>query len=135
MAQQSYDRFPTAVFIANPDLVIWQAGTNEVGNVELSTFIQILQSGSYTLLNRGYEIMFLEPQYYQGVGESQQYISYVLAMQSVATQLHVEIIPRYALIKNQVLSGNMDVLSTDHFHLSDKGYGIVADYIFNILNK
>lgn len=132
--QQNIDRFSNDVTSLKPDLVIWQLGTvDAINGLEQVNFRHIAESGVKELKTSGFDVILIEPQYYPGVGESELYRSYVKIIQEVAAQLKIAIVPRYDLIRNEVINGRSNVLSSDQFHLSDTGYALVADYIVNLL--
>lgn len=134
IAWGAYARFASDVYPQLPQLVIWQVGTNDaLYNVDLSRFKRTLTEGCNDLRGRGIEVVLMEPQFYNFFGESEQYRGFVTAVRDVARQLKVAVVPRYDIIRREIMNGNTDVWSSDVFHLSDEGYGLVADYVVTLI--
>ena len=126
------DRFQTDVFDNAPDLVIWQTGTVEaMGEGAVDPFLGTLRSGSEQIRAHGADLLFMDSQFYSGVGVSAHYQGFQTAMAAFARQSGAAMVPRYALMGRYVGVGLYPLaalLASDSFHPSDLTYRCLGEY-------
>jgi acyl-CoA thioesterase I len=121
----------------NPDLVIWQLGTNAVLRREdLSADDQLIRQGVNRLKEHGIDAVLMDLQYAPRVlarpatGEMERLIA------EVAGQLHVGLFRRFAIMRHWDEShqlGPAGMIGPDGLHMTDTSYGCLADQLAGAL--
>lgn len=123
-------RFANDVLAAAPHLVALQTGTIDAqGTVPLATFVGQLRGAIDQLLAAGTDVVLIDSQWYPGVGESQRYRDFQVAMGAVAAERGIPIVRRYAWMSEVRAAGTYStsqLLSADVFHPSDLTYSCTA---------
>jgi lysophospholipase L1-like esterase len=129
-ARDMLARFDRDVFAANPDLVIWQAGSNSVlRDQPLSGAGTLLREGLTRLKAAGADIVLMNPQYAPKVINKHDADGMVDLIDLTAKQAHVALFQRFALMRYWRLTEDMPFsafLSSDELHMNDWSYGCVA---------
>jgi acyl-CoA thioesterase-1 len=123
-------RFDRDVFAANPDLVLWQAGSNSVlRDQPLDGARTLLHEGLDRLKAAGVDVVLINPQYAPKVIAKQDANGMVDLIDLTAKQAHVALFQRFALMRYWRLTEDMPFstfLSPDELHMNDWSYGCVA---------
>jgi lysophospholipase L1-like esterase len=124
------NRFAKDVFAEEPDLVIWQTGTNDaINQVPIEQFRTLLVHGLRELRSRHIDVILMTPQYAPQFTEAPGYNDYLTAMTTAATAMKVPVFDRFEPTKRW--SGDhhfaeSPVLTKDGLHQSDIGYHCTA---------
>jgi acyl-CoA thioesterase I len=124
-------RFESQVFPANPQLVLWQVGTNSVlRDRPLSKHAEQLEGGIDELkANTRADIVLIDPQYSPKVIEKSETVEMVDQVAMIAKEKNVDLFRRFAAMRDwhdaQHLSFDAFV-SPDGLHMNDWGYACWA---------
>lgn len=135
--QAMIDRWATDVAAHNPDLIVFNGGTNdarEVNNVSLSTYaanvLQILQlAGSTPVVVMGITPRFKE----QKSGDGEGVIDfYRRTLKMLAEYYHLPYVDTFTRFHNLYKTGGYraGTLSTDGSHYTDDGYVLLGEIVF-----
>ncbi|MCX7307967.1 MAG: SGNH/GDSL hydrolase family protein, partial [Afipia sp.] len=96
-------RFSAAVLASDPDLVIWQLGTNTVirGNEsDVAATRALVEDGIAQLQARGIDVVLIDPQYVPAVTAKPENASEMVKLiANVAKLKHVAVFPRFEVMK------------------------------------
>ncbi len=125
-----------AVVAAEPDLVLWQTGSNDVTRpVPLERFERLTRGGIARLLRTGADLVLMDQQYGRALEEAPGFSAYRDALHRLGAEAGVAVFPRYALMRTWCdgVRFTLDTLSPDGTHMADPGYallgGAVADWV------
>ncbi|WP_298650555.1 GDSL-type esterase/lipase family protein [uncultured Tistrella sp.] len=114
----------------DPDLVIWQAGTNDaLRAVDRARFTDQLREGLEMIRESGADALLMDLQLYPGAKDPGTYAAFVTLMHQVAEETHTPIYSRYALMtawEEDRAHPTPDLLFTDRFHLNALGYACIS---------
>ena len=123
-------RFDRDVFAENPDLVIWQAGSNSVlRDQPLDGTGTLLRQGLTRLKASGADVVLMNPQYAPKVITNHDADGMVDLIDLTAKQANVNLFQRFALMRYWRLTEDMPFsvfLSPDELHMNDWSYACVA---------
>jgi acyl-CoA thioesterase I len=123
-------RFDRDVFAENPDLVIWQAGSNSVlRDQPLDGTGSLLREGLMRLKAAAVDIVLMNPQYAPKVITKHDADGMVDLIDLTAKQANVNLFQRFALMRYWRLTEDIPFsafLSPDELHMNDWSYGCVA---------
>jgi lysophospholipase L1-like esterase len=119
-----------AALASKPDLVIWQVGTNDavIGEDE-GSFRASLQDGVSAIRTAKIPFVLLDPQFYPGLKDAARYEQYVRIIDDTGESSGAAVFGRYAMMKEwEAQSDSLlrAMLTKDEFHMSDRGYGCLA---------
>jgi lysophospholipase L1-like esterase len=129
-AGQMIARFERDVLSQNPDLVIWQAGTNMMlrnGNKE--TLLPLLRAGVQTLKSKHIDVVLMDPQYAPKVTDVPVHREFVATIAQVAEEQRIGLFHRFALMRDWIDTDAFavnDVISPDKLHMNNVSYTCVA---------
>jgi len=123
-------RFDRDVFAADPDLVIWQVGTNAVLHYhDIGYHSEVVRYGLMRLKDAGIDVILMDMQFAPTVLAHPLYREMEHSLAAVAKEQGVAFFHRFALMQNWVESGQLDftaMLSPDGLHLNDLTYGCIG---------
>ncbi len=123
-------RLDADVLARHPNLVIWQAGSNDpLRGVPLDRFAAELRRGIEAMRAGGAEVMLMEPQWSPVIEKADGKERFVDTVREVAAQEHVEVVRRFALMRGWIDGGIItphDLVGPDGLHMTDRGYGLLA---------
>jgi len=112
------------------DLVIWQVGTNDaVRGGDEDRFRDFLQRGIALVKARKMDLVLLDQQFYPTIKDPVRYERFVKLIETVGDEENTPVLSRYKLMKfwaERVPQDLRSMLSTDGFHMSDRGYFCLA---------
>jgi acyl-CoA thioesterase I len=124
------ERFERDVFAENPDMVIWQVGSNSVlRDQPLAPHVALIRDGLLKLKDAGAEVILMNPQYAPKVIAKPDAELMVDLIEHAAKQAHVDLFQRFALMRYLPLTESMPFeafLSPDELHMNDWSYACVA---------
>ena len=121
------------VFAANPDLVLWQVGSNSVllGRPIAPTG-SLINEGLRRLKVAGSDVVLIDPQYAPKViaKHDEHDVDLMVALTSTASrEMHIDLFQRFALMRYWHLTKSLPFsafLSKDELHMNDWSYGCFA---------
>lgn len=130
---QTVERLETALKTQTFDLVIWQVGTNDaIKGVSEGEFRAILERGITAVKSSGASLVLLDQQYFPAIKDLGRYEQFVNVVSTLGREQKVPVFSRYALMQDwnsQSADELRSMLSSDGFHMSDKGYDCLADQV------
>lgn len=135
-------RFNAAVLASDPDLVIWQLGTNTVikgTENDVAATRALVEDGIAQLQSRSIDVVLIDPQYVPAVTAKQENASEMVKLiASVARLKHVSVFPRFEVMKqwheNDKMPFNSFVIG-DGLHMNDWGYACFAQLLGDTIIK
>jgi lysophospholipase L1-like esterase len=133
-APEMMKRLQTAVLDANPDLVIWQLGTNAVlrGFDPAETEKQI-EDGIARIQAAGSDVVLVDPQYSPRVNERAESAGRMVnLLHRVARLRHIGIFPRFEVMRDWHEKQELPVetfVIADGLHMNDWGYACFAQLL------
>jgi lysophospholipase L1-like esterase len=121
-------RFERDVFAHNPDLVVWQLGSNDLTWMEsVDGLKKKITDGVHALRASGADVILMDQQYTPVILAS-QYSKMQSAIAAAASQDRVAFFPRFELMHKTVESGvGIGALSSfDGLHMSGDGYDCIG---------
>ena len=132
-AAEMLARLETSVVVENPDLVIWQLGTNAVlRNHPLDTKATVLHQGLARLKAIGADIVLMDPQFAPKVLAKSEAEGMVEHIAAIAKAERVDLFPRFDVMRrwHEVQSLPFDVfVSPDGTHMNDWSYACIAKWL------
>lgn len=135
-------RFEAAVLASDPDLVIWQLGTNTVikgSESDVDATTALVEDGISQLQKRGIDIVLIDPQYVPMVTEKKENASrMVKLLGDVAKLKKVPLFPRFEVMRQWHENDKMPFDSfviADGLHMNDWGYACFAQLLGDTIIK
>jgi lysophospholipase L1-like esterase len=129
-APQMLARFERDVLSHNPDLVIWQAGTNMMLRSEnKDTLLPQLRAGIRALKDNHIDVVLMDPQYAPKVTDVASHPDFVATISQAAEEQRIGLFHRFALMRNWVETDAFavdEIISPDRLHMNDVSYTCVA---------
>lgn len=129
-AEQMVARFERDVLSHNPDLVIWQAGTNMMlQHGSEGALLSLLRNGIRTLKAAHSDIILMDPQYAPKVLDVPSHPEFVAAIAQAAIEQEIGLFHRFAAMQHWVDAGTFaekDLIAPDQLHMNDVSYTCVA---------
>lgn len=123
-------RIDRDVLAEQPDLVIWQVGTNGILRGEDPAVMgSVVAAGIRRIKAAGADVMLMNPQYAPAVLRHPAYREMLHAVDAVAYAEDVPLIRRFAMMRHWADEGRMtlDVMLTrDRLHMTDASYDCLA---------
>jgi acyl-CoA thioesterase I len=129
-AREMLARFDAGVIAENPDLVIWQVGTNAVlRDHPLTPAGSLIHDGLDRLKASGADVVLIDPQFAPKVLAKVEVDEMVDLIATTAKLENVDLFRRFAVMRHwrQVVNMPYEVfLSADELHMNDWSYGCIA---------
>lgn len=129
-------RMEADVLTHDPDLVIWQAGGNEVllGR-DPTAFLALMRQGLRRLREAGIEVVLMDNQLSPRILNAPASGRFEAAMQALAREERVPLFARSRLMRGWEEAGlpPPDVLAPDGLHQNDRGYECLAEALATAL--
>jgi lysophospholipase L1-like esterase len=129
-SQEMLARMDADVISHDPDLVIWQAGGNEVllGR-DPAAFLDLMRQGLRRLRQAGVEVVLMDNQRSPRILDAPAHARFEAAMQTLAEQERVPLFHRSRLMRGWQEAGlpPAEVLAQDGLHHNDRGYACLAE--------
>jgi len=132
-APQMVARFEADVIEENPDLVLWQVGSNSVlRDRPLSEAPAALNAGLKLLREHGADVVLMNPQYTPKVFTKHDVEGMVNLIAIAAKEKSVDLFQRYAVMRYWQLTEGIPFgafTSSDELHMNDWSYGCLAKLV------
>jgi lysophospholipase L1-like esterase len=126
-------RLDRDVFAEDPDVVVWQLGTNAALRAQnIAEFRRLLAGGIDRLQGRGIEVILMTPQFAPAFNSLDNEQEYVAAIDEIAREKGVALFPRYRIMREWAESDQMpfaNFLTMDGLHLNDFGYACIGQLL------
>lgn len=119
----------------DPDLVVWQVGTNDaLRRLNLDDVRDTINQGIALIQQHGADVILIDPQYFPKSDRNPHYRAIVDMMAKLGTDQSVAVVQRYARMQ---LAGSEidDLLATDKLHMSDAGHSCLARDLAQTVNR
>jgi lysophospholipase L1-like esterase len=133
-APEMMKRLQTEVIDMNPDLVIWQVGTNAVlRNLDPAETAKLVEEGIARIQAAGADLVLVDPQYSPAVNAKAENASRMVQLLGRVAELrHVGFFPRFEVMREwhekQSLPFDSFVVA-DGLHMNDWGYACFAQLL------
>jgi len=130
LAAATVDRLGHEMELAEPDLVLWQVGTNDALTPAVSEedFGLALEAGADLVARRARDLLLIDPQVFKSAANPGRYERFVALVGDLAHRRRLALFSRNKAMKFWEKAGAADDLVTrDGLHMNDKGYGCVAE--------
>jgi lysophospholipase L1-like esterase len=133
-APEMMKRLQTEVIDANPDLVIWQVGTNAVlRNLDPADTAKLVEEGVGRIQAAGADLVLVDPQYSPAVNAKAENASRMVKLLGKVAELrHVGFFPRFEVMRDWHEGQSMPFESfvvSDGLHMNDWGYACFAQLL------
>ena len=133
-ASEMMKRLQTAVLDKNPDMVIWQVGTNAVlRNLDPGETARTVEEGVRRIQEAGADLVLVDPQYSPRVNEHAESAGKMMGLLNKVAELRkVGIFPRFAVMKDWHEKQSIPIenfVIADGLHMSDWGYACFAQLL------
>jgi acyl-CoA thioesterase-1 len=132
-AKDMLERFNRDVFAENPDLVLWQVGSNAVlQDLSVQQAGTPLHVGLQRLRAADIDVVLINPQYAPKVIAKKAIEEMIDLIGNTAREMHVDLFQRFAVMRNWRVTRGVPFsafLSEDKLHMNDWGYGCVAQLL------
>ena len=130
IAAGAADRLRDTVAEVEPDLLVWQVGTNDaLARVELKTFSDSLDETLKWLQAHKIDVVLVDPQYTASLAADDNYSHIVQAIEGIARKNRVPLVHRYEATRYLADHKEGGSLSRDQFQLNDLGYRCMAEHV------
>jgi lysophospholipase L1-like esterase len=131
VAQGAADRMKIEVTGANPDLVVWQVGTNDaLRHVSIESFKNCLRTTLAWLAEHRVEVLLIDPQYGEALVKDAHYERVVAAIAEVARESRVLLVDRFEAMRElHRQRGDGFYLTSDNLHMNDTGHRCMAEQL------
>ncbi len=130
LASQMVARFERDVIPYHPQLVIWQAGSNQaLRSDNIDGYTETMREGIHRLLSARADIVLMDPQFAPRILARPMYLPIVDSIDAVGKSMNVAVFRRFALMRDWIASGHYkmeDIISSDGLHMNDMSYGCIA---------
>lgn len=134
---QMLERMGRDALAENPDLVIWQVGSNEaVRRNDLAHFAQDLEQGITRLREAGVDIILMDLQFAPRVIESPIHKQVASLIDIVAHEHHVPVFHRFELMRQwsrNLGDGYPHILAADGLHMNGASYACLGQVLAHSL--
>jgi lysophospholipase L1-like esterase len=124
------DRIASDVLPEQPDLVIWQVGTNDVlRDLDPEEPMQAVRTGIAQMQRAGADVILMDVQYAPAVLMHSHYREMEQALSTTARASGVPLFRRFALMRDWAERGSMKMsvmVGPDHLHMTDASYDCLA---------
>jgi lysophospholipase L1-like esterase len=123
-------RFESQVLAENPDIVVWQLGSNSVLREQpIAPANELIHRGVKQLKAAGIDVILMNPQYAPKVIAKPDIDQMVDLINLAAKETNVNLFQRFAMMRYWRLTEDLPFsafLSPDELHLNDWSYGCIA---------
>jgi lysophospholipase L1-like esterase len=138
--RQMMARLQSSVLDSNPDLVIWQLGTNTVVRGEDSSGIAaMVEAGVAKIQAAGADVVLIDPQYVPAVTAQKEGASRMVKLiGEVARLRHASVFPRFEVMRQWHEDEKLPFESfsiSDGLHMNDWGYACFAQLLGDTIIK
>jgi lysophospholipase L1-like esterase len=130
VAGEAAERVRNTVAEVDPDLVVWQVGTNDaLARVDTDTFTDALDDTLNWLKSHDVDVVLVDPQYTASLARDDYYTGIVKGIEGIARKQGVPVVRRFEAMR--YLAGQRKARSQrgEQFHLNELGYRCMAEHV------
>ncbi|OAH32210.1 MULTISPECIES: SGNH/GDSL hydrolase family protein [Methylorubrum] len=130
VASGAGERLRSMVAEVEPDLVVWQVGTNDaLARVDIEAFGEALDDSVQWVKSHGIDIVLIDPVFTQSLADDAYYTQMVRTVQDVARREAVPLVHRYAAMRFLSTQRTTEAhMLGRHFRLNDLGLRCMAEH-------
>jgi acyl-CoA thioesterase I len=131
VAGEAAERVRNTVAEVDPDLVVWQVGTNDaLARVDVDTFTDALDDTLKWLKSHDIDVVLVDPQYTASLARDDYYASVVKAIEDVARKDGVPLVRRFEAMRYLAAERKArGQRAGEQFHLNELGYRCMAEHV------
>src|ERR671933_1022184 len=130
LAAATAERLKNDVALDQPDLVLWQVGTNDaLAGVPVEAFKATVQSTIRWLKERRIDTVLIGLQYSPRLVQDGHHGAIRRALREIASAENVPLVPRFEAMRFIEQAREGDLVSGDGLHQNDLGYRCMAEHI------
>lgn len=130
-AKETLARLESLIERYHPTLVVWQLGSKEgISLTPVDEFELSVKSALTKLKGANIDVLLVGMQWNAILDKSDHYKGIGAALERLSTQEKAPLVRRFEAMKAIASSrSNVDMMSSDGFHLNDLGYRCMAEHI------
>lgn len=130
VASGAGERLRSMVAEMEPDLVVWQVGTNDaLARVGIEAFGEALDESVQWVKSHGIDIVLIDPVFTESLADDAYYTQMVRTVQEVARREAVPLVHRYAAMRFLSTQRTTEAhMLGRHFRLNDLGLRCMAEH-------
>jgi lysophospholipase L1-like esterase len=131
VAGEAAERVRNTVAEVDPDLVVWQVGTNDaLARVDLDTFTDALDETLKWLKSHEVDLVLVDPQYTASLARDEYYASVVKAIEDIARKGGVPLVRRFEAMRHLAAERKArGQRPGEGFRLNELGYRCMAEHV------
>jgi acyl-CoA thioesterase I len=135
MAEDTAARIKSEVALRNPDLVLWQLGTNDaLARIPPQEFEDTVRSTIRWLKENRIDVVLVGVQYTVRLARDANYAAIRDSLQKIAADENILYVRRYDAMRFIAQNrANLQLMAGDNFHLNDLGYQCMAEHVAHAL--
>jgi acyl-CoA thioesterase-1 len=135
MAEDTAERIKSEVALKNPDLVLWQLGTNDaLARIPPRDFEDTVRSTIRWLKENRIDVVLVGVQYTVRLARDANYVAIRDSLQKIAAEENILYVRRYDAMRFIAQTrANLQLMAGDNFHLNDLGYQCMAEHVAHAL--
>ena len=136
-APEELARFERDVIAEDPDLVIWQIGTNAVlRRLDTRTERDVLRQGIALIKESASDVLLMDMQYAPSVIARPAYLSMQKLIAEVAERNRVGLFRRFEIMRHWLASERPEaVIGPDGLHMTDRSYSCLASGLAEAITR
>lgn len=125
------ERIRSEVTLSRPSLVLWQLGTNDaLSRVDPKEFAETVRSTIDWLKGDKIDVVLVGMQYTSRFIRDKNYFAIKETLQKIAMEKDILYVRRYDAMQFIAQTrANLQLMSSDNFHLNDLGYQCMAEHV------
>ena len=115
----------------DPDLIVWQVGTNDaLTGAATSDYVATVRGALVFLKERRLDVMLVGMQWTRKLAANAVYAAMREATARLARQEGISLVSRFDAMRQLAeASGREDLIGPDHLHMNDRGYRCLAEQV------
>jgi lysophospholipase L1-like esterase len=136
-ARQMIERLERDVFRLEPDLVIWQTGTNSaIRDEDLGSYLGDVLVGIHSMRSRGIDVLLMGPQKSPRVDVAKRRAEFSQHLKLIADVARIPFFARYEVMSGWLATGQMTMttmIDPDGLHMTDLSYRCLGEALAKLL--
>ena len=129
----AFDRFTALLTETEPDLLVWQVGTNDaLAKADIEAFTGALNQMLEWLKQTDTDVVLVGPSYHAALASDEHYKALVAAVENSARKNDVPLVLRFETMR--FLSQQRTQDARNQFRLNELGYRCMAEHVARTIN-
>lgn len=131
VAAQTAWRLLDEIHLVQPDLILWQVGTNDaLRNVPLEEFEKTMRTTIAEVRKHNIDLVLVGLQYTPKYARHEHYLHVRKLLDEIASSEKLLYVRRYRAMEFIAhTKANLSMMASDNFHLNDLGYQCMAEHV------